>query len=91
MVVFIYPKLLVLRTEQHLMGGWVGTTLLWFDYRVVSRIDGRLLRVLWEVEYAYIRTAKCSPMMEITSVKTSVIFLLLLFFFHEVFFFFCFQ
>ena len=89
MVVFIYPKLLVLRTEQHLRGGWVGTTMLWFDYRVVSRIDGRLSRVLWEVEYAYIRTAKCSPMMEIISVKTSVIFLSLFFFFTR--FFFCFQ
>ena len=71
------------------MGGWVGTTLLWFDDRVVSRIDGRLSRVLWEVEYAYIRTAKCSPMMEITSVKTSVIFLSLFFFSRG--FFFCFQ
>ena len=71
------------------MGGWVGTTLLWFDYRVVSRIDGKLSRVLWEVEYAYIRTAKCSPMMEIASVKTNVIFSSLFFFFHEVFF--CFQ
>ena len=48
------------------MGGWVGTTLLWFDDRIVSRIDGKLSRVLWEVEYAYIRTAKCSPMMGIT-------------------------
>ena len=67
------------------MGGWVGTTLLWFDDRIVSRIDGKLSRVLWEVEYAYIRTAKCSPMMEIASVKTNVIFLSL-FFFHEVFF-----
>ena len=71
------------------MGGWVGTTLLWFDYRVVSRIDGRLSRVLWEVEYAYIRTAKCSPMMEIASVKTNVIFLSLFFFFTR--FSFCFQ
>ena len=62
------------------MGGWVGTTLLWFDDRIVSRIDGKLSRVLWEVEYAYIRTAKCSPMMGITSVKTSVIFLSLFFF-----------
>ena len=69
------------------MGGWVGTTLLWFDYRVVSRIDGRLSRVLWEVEYAYIRTAKCSPMMGITSVKTSVIFLSLFFFFSRGFLF----
>ena len=68
------------------MGGWVGTTLLWFDDRIVPRIDGKLSRVLWEVEYAYIRTAKCSPMMGITSVKTSVIFLSLFFFFSRSFF-----
>ena len=68
------------------MGRWVGTTLLWFDNRVVSRIDGRLRRVLWKVEYAYIRTAKCSPMMEIASVKTNVIFLSLFFFSRGFFF-----
>ena len=68
------------------MGGWVGTNLLWFDDRIVSRIDGKLSRVLWEVEYAYIRTAKCSPMMGITSVKTGVIFLSLFFFFTKFFF-----